>query len=120
MSTKLDDMERMLQERFGDPLVAEIRPTLNESLVCEGCGCMQQMEEADTCSECGMMGPMPEVDHPSNDNAAPVPLYYEIVDTKTGAVVGKAKTQQRARVSVDRRDNQYGSYRYKARPVYAK
>lgn len=43
---------------------------------------------------------------------------YEIVDRKTGQVVGKAKTLKGARRSVDRRDNEYGGYRYYQRPVY--
>lgn len=44
---------------------------------------------------------------------------YDIVDLKTGAIVGTAKTLAGARRSVDRRDNEYGGYRYRAKPVYA-
>ena len=45
--------------------------------------------------------------------------HYEIVDRKTGAVVGRAKTLAGARRSVDRRDNEYGGYRYTHRAIYA-
>lgn len=47
------------------------------------------------------------------------PAHYEIVDRKTGAVVGHAKTLSGARRSVDRRDNAYGAYRYFHRKVTA-
>ena len=50
---------------------------------------------------------------------APVIIRFDIVDGQTGAVVGSAKTRSRARASVDRRDDQYGAYRFKAIPVYA-
>jgi hypothetical protein len=43
--------------------------------------------------------------------------HYEIVDRKTGLVVGTAKTRTGANRSVDRRDNEYGAYRYFARSV---
>jgi hypothetical protein len=43
--------------------------------------------------------------------------HYEIVDRKTGLIVGKAKTHKGANRSVDRRDNEYGAYRYFARPI---
>ena len=46
-------------------------------------------------------------------------LFYEIVDKMTGRVVGKAKTRKSASRACDRRDNEYGAYRYHARPVYA-
>lgn len=44
--------------------------------------------------------------------------HWAIVDKHTGAVVGTAKTKRGARLSVDRRDNEYGAYRYQARAVY--
>lgn len=46
--------------------------------------------------------------------------HYEIYDRHdpNKGAVGKAKTLVMARRSVDRRDNQYGSYRYAHRPVY--
>lgn len=47
-----------------------------------------------------------------------MPKYYEIIDTHTGKVVGKAKTRRAASASVDRRDNTYGAYRYRAQPIY--
>lgn len=46
------------------------------------------------------------------------PTHYEIIDTQTGFVVGSAKTRAGARRSVDKRDNAYGGYRYRAVPVY--
>jgi len=45
--------------------------------------------------------------------------HYEIIDRRTGAVVGKAKTLKGATRAVDRRDNEYGAYRYTHRAVYA-
>jgi hypothetical protein len=47
------------------------------------------------------------------------PTHYEIVDGQTGAKVGTAKTRAAASRAVDRRDNAYGAYRYRARAVYA-
>ena len=44
---------------------------------------------------------------------------FEIVDRKTGLVVGKATTRSGARRSVDRRDNEYGGYRFYFRPAAA-
>lgn len=43
---------------------------------------------------------------------------YKIIDRQTGFKVGSAKTAKGARRSVDRRDNEYGAYRYSAQPVY--
>ncbi len=42
---------------------------------------------------------------------------YEIIDRQTGAVVGNAKTAKSARASVERRDLNYGGYRYGYQPV---
>ena len=43
---------------------------------------------------------------------------FEIVDSKTGKVVGKPySSRSRARARVDRLDNEYGAYRYKVRRV---
>lgn len=39
-------------------------------------------------------------------------MKYEIVDRQTSKVVAKAKTLQGALRAVDRRDNEYGGYRY--------
>ena len=50
----VSEIERALTERFGDPLT-EVRPMIAESLTCEGCGCMKQLEEEETCNQCGMM-----------------------------------------------------------------
>lgn len=45
------------------------------------------------------------------------PFGYVVVDRRTGAVVGRCKSREGARRSVDRRDNEYGGYRYFARPA---
>ena len=45
-------------------------------------------------------------------------LGYNIIDRHTKLKVGFAKTQRGARMSVDRRDNEYGGYRFSAVPVY--
>lgn len=43
---------------------------------------------------------------------------YEIVDKKTGLVVGKPySSRQRARTRADKLDNEYGAYRYYVRSV---
>ena len=43
---------------------------------------------------------------------------FEIVDSKTGKVIGKPySSRSRARARVDRLDNEYGAYRYKVRRV---
>lgn len=43
---------------------------------------------------------------------------YEIVDSKTGKVLGKPyNSRSRARARVDRLDNEYGGYRFKVRRV---
>lgn len=47
------------------------------------------------------------------------PIRYDIIDRHTGAVVGTAMTRKGASRSVDRRDNEYGAYRYYAKPIYA-
>ncbi len=41
---------------------------------------------------------------------------YRVVDTRTGAVVGQAKTLSRARSILDKRDNAYGGYIHKIVP----
>lgn len=46
------------------------------------------------------------------------PIRYDIIDRQTKQVVGTAKTRAGATRSVDRRDNEYGAYRYYAKPVY--
>lgn len=43
---------------------------------------------------------------------------YNIIDRHTGFKVGFAKTRSGATRSVDRRDNEYGAYRFSAQPVY--
>ncbi len=45
-------------------------------------------------------------------------IRYDIVDKQTGRIVATAKTTASARRAVDRRDNDYGAYRYRAVPVY--
>lgn len=43
---------------------------------------------------------------------------WEIIDGQTGQRVGKPyKNKSRARRRVDRLDNEYGAYRYQARPI---
>lgn len=42
---------------------------------------------------------------------------YVVVDRRTGAIVARCKTLNGARRSVDRRDNEYGGYRFHARPA---
>jgi len=44
---------------------------------------------------------------------------YLIIDTRTGATVGTAKSLKAAMQSVDRRDNAYGGYRYTYKRVEA-
>lgn len=46
------------------------------------------------------------------------PIRYDIIDSQTGKTVGTAKTRKAASRSVDRRDNAYGAYRYRAQPIY--
>jgi hypothetical protein len=44
---------------------------------------------------------------------------YNIIDRQTKAKVGFAKTRAGATRSVDKRDNEYGGYRFYSQPVYA-
>lgn len=53
----------------------------------------------------------------TTDTAWAAPSGYEIIDSHTGLVVGTAKSLKAATRSVDRRDNAYGAYRFRARPV---
>lgn len=46
------------------------------------------------------------------------PIGYDIIDGHTGRKVGHARTRAAASRTVDRRDNAYGAYRYRAQPVY--
>lgn len=61
MTRKLDEgaisqIERALTERFGDPIANVVIPKPIGPTLCEGCGCMQELEEEEeACSECGMM-----------------------------------------------------------------
>lgn len=60
MTRKLDEasrkkIEQALSERFGDPIIGVQMPRLVEAALCEGCGCMKQLEEEEACSECGTM-----------------------------------------------------------------
>ena len=47
------------------------------------------------------------------------PIRYDIIDSHTGQKVGEAKTRAAASRSVDRRDNAYGGYRFRAVAVWA-
>ena len=40
---------------------------------------------------------------------------YLVIDSRTGAIVSRCKTRTAANRSADRRDNEYGAYRYKVR-----
>lgn len=51
----LKQIEQTLIERFGDPIIGVELPRLTEASVCEGCGCMKELEEEETCSQCGTM-----------------------------------------------------------------
>ena len=42
---------------------------------------------------------------------------HEVVDTKTGQVMGQYQSANTARRGADRLDNKYGGYRYQARPI---
>jgi hypothetical protein len=42
---------------------------------------------------------------------------WEVVDTRTGKVIGAYASAKRARRKVDELDNEYGGYRYTVRPV---
>jgi len=46
------------------------------------------------------------------------PIRFDIVDRHTKRVVTTALTRAGANRAVDRRDNEYGAYRYKAVPIY--
>lgn len=46
------------------------------------------------------------------------PVGYHIVDNHTKAKVGYAKTLRAASRSIDRRDNDYGGYRYSHKADY--
>lgn len=42
---------------------------------------------------------------------------FEIVNRRTGMIVGRAATLNSARRVVDRRDNDYGGYAHSIRPI---
>jgi hypothetical protein len=46
------------------------------------------------------------------------PARYDIYNTRTGKIVGKAKSRTGSTRAVDRRDNDYGAYAHRAVPVY--
>lgn len=45
-------------------------------------------------------------------------IRFDIVDRQSGKIVTTARTRRGATNAVDRRDNAYGAYRYRAVPVY--
>jgi hypothetical protein len=47
------------------------------------------------------------------------PIRFDIIDRQTGKIVSTALTRAGANRAVDRRDNQYGAYRYMAKAVYS-
>lgn len=74
MTRKLDEanlkqIERTLAERFGDPIDGVVLPQLVEASLCEGCGCMKELEEEETCNQCGMMTTELDESWGSNRNA---------------------------------------------------
>lgn len=42
---------------------------------------------------------------------------YGVIDRRTGQIVARCKTRDGARRSSDRRDNEYGAYRYGVRAL---
>ena len=42
---------------------------------------------------------------------------YHVIDNRTGAIVGTCKTRAAANRSADKRDNEYGAYRFSVRAV---
>jgi len=40
---------------------------------------------------------------------------YLVIDSRTGRIVSRCKTRIAANRSADRRDNEYGAYRYRVR-----
>lgn len=54
------------------------------------------------------------------DNSKKAPVFtYEVIDPRDGKRMGKYQSKKAARAAVDRLDNQYGAYRYKARAIQA-
>lgn len=47
------------------------------------------------------------------------PIRYDVIDSHTGKVVASFKSLARAIGYVNRKDNEYGGYRYSRRPVYS-
>jgi hypothetical protein len=54
---------------------------------------------------------------PSIDDASPAKQMFEVYDRHTGDIVGNYGSLKSASRAVDRRDNEYGGYRYGHRPV---
>jgi hypothetical protein len=54
---------------------------------------------------------------PSVDDASPSKQMFEVYDRHSGDIVGNYGSLKSASRAVDRRDNQYGGYRYGHRPV---
>lgn len=62
---------------------------------------------------------IPSTLHKYDDSGKRIdPSRYDIYNTRTGKVVGKAKSLIGSRRAVDRRDNDYGAYAHRAIPVY--
>ena len=47
------------------------------------------------------------------------PIAWHVIDNHTKNVVGKFKNARAATSMVDRKDNEYGAYRYSRKPIYA-
>lgn len=52
------------------------------------------------------------------DSSKKAPVFtHEVIDPRDGKRMGKYQSRKAARAAVDRLDNQYGAYRYKARAI---
>ena len=52
--------------------------------------------------------------------AKPKPIYtHEVIDARTGQVMGQYQSGKTARAGADRLDNKFGAVRYQARPIAA-
>jgi len=62
---------------------------------------------------------VPSSIHKFDDSGKMIPpSRYDIYNTKTGKIVGKAKSRTGSSRAVDRRDNDYGAYAHRAVPIY--
>jgi hypothetical protein len=59
-----------------------------------------------------------ETEWDSNTKSHREVSHYHIISKRDGRIVGKANTKKGARRTVDKRDNEYGSYNHYAKPVF--